>query len=102
MLDSDDILTPGALARDLAVSDANPDIGWKSSRVLDALPDGTTAGFEDAPQSGPIERGDVVDYWRTHDFCAQVHPATLVVPCCPLSAAGWLWLRPRTAACSSP
>ncbi|MGW8570622.1 glycosyltransferase family 2 protein [Streptomyces niveus] len=79
ILDADDQLPPGALARDLAALEADRTIGWATSRVLDLLPDGTTVGFDGDPDNGPVERGAVLDYWSAHDFRAQVHPATLFV-----------------------
>ncbi|MFI6009779.1 glycosyltransferase family 2 protein [Streptomyces sp. NPDC051243] len=79
ILDADDQLTPGALARDVDVLEADGSVGWTTSRVLDLLPDGSTAGFPDDPDDGPIERGAVLDFWKAHDFRAQVHPATLCV-----------------------
>ncbi|MGW1873210.1 glycosyltransferase family 2 protein [Streptomyces sp. NPDC001975] len=79
ILDADDQLTPGALARDLAVLEARPEIGWATSRVLDLLPDGSTAGFPGDPEEGPIERGAVLDFWTANGFLAQVHPASLFV-----------------------
>ncbi|MFE2374712.1 glycosyltransferase family 2 protein [Streptomyces sp. NPDC059398] len=79
VLDADDQLPPGALARDLAALEEHPDIGWATSRVLDLLPDGTTVGFEGDPAPGPVERGAVLAYWKANDYRAQVHPATLFV-----------------------
>ncbi|MFF1378368.1 glycosyltransferase family 2 protein [Streptomyces sp. NPDC058308] len=79
VLDADDQLAPGALARDLAALEDHPDIGWATSRVLDLLPDGSTAGFPGDPEHGPVERRTVIDYWAAHDYRAPVHPATLFV-----------------------
>ncbi|MCX4824389.1 glycosyltransferase family 2 protein [Streptomyces sp. NBC_01142] len=79
VLDADDQLPPGALARDLAALESDAAIGWATSRVLDLLPDGSTAGFPGDPEAGPIERGAVLDYWKANGFRAQVHPATLFV-----------------------
>jgi glycosyltransferase involved in cell wall biosynthesis len=93
VLDADDQLTPGALARDLALLEADPGLGWATSRVLDLLPDGSTAGFDQDPADGPIERGAVVAHWKAHDFRAQVHPATLFVRRDLLLAlGGWMAL----------
>ncbi|WP_208607315.1 glycosyltransferase family 2 protein [Streptomyces curacoi] len=93
ILDADDQLTPGALARDLAVLEADRTIGWTTSRVLDLLPDGSTAGFPGDPDDGPIERGAVLDFWAANDFRAQVHPATLCVRRELLHAlGGWMAL----------
>ncbi|MFF8968797.1 glycosyltransferase family 2 protein [Streptomyces sp. NPDC014995] len=93
VLDADDRLTPGVLARDLAALEGDPAIGWATSRVLDLLPDGSTAGFPGDPPNGPIERGDVLDYWKANDFRAQVHPASLFVRRDLLLAlGGWMAL----------
>ncbi|MDO0926842.1 glycosyltransferase family 2 protein [Streptomyces sp. TG1A-8] len=93
VLDADDRLTPGALTRDLAALEADPTLGWAASRVLDLLPDGSTAGFPDDPDEGPVERGAVLDYWTSHGHLAQVHPATLFVRRQLLTAlGGWMAL----------
>ncbi|MFJ9540903.1 glycosyltransferase family 2 protein [Streptomyces sp. NPDC101225] len=93
ILDADDLLPAGALARDLAVLEGDPEIGWTTSRALDLLPDGSTAGFPGDPEEGPIERGALLDFWRANDFRAQVHPATLCVRRDLLLAlGGWMAL----------
>jgi glycosyltransferase involved in cell wall biosynthesis len=46
VLDADDQLTPGTLARDIRTLSQNPDIGWTTDRVLDLLADGSTVGFD--------------------------------------------------------
>jgi hypothetical protein len=93
VLDSDDMLTPGALTRDIAALDQNPDIGWTTSRILDLLPDGSTAGFDQDPPQGPIEKGEVLEHWRTHGHIAQVHPVSLCVRRDLLIAlGGWMAL----------
>ncbi|MFI9760920.1 glycosyltransferase family 2 protein [Streptomyces sp. NPDC051963] len=93
ILDADDQLGPGALARDLAALEADPAIGWATSRALDLLPDGSTAGFPGDPAPGPIERGSVLDRWKANAFRAQVHPATLFVRRDLLLAlGGWMAL----------
>ncbi|WP_079087058.1 glycosyltransferase family 2 protein [Streptomyces silvensis] len=79
VLDADDQLTPGALARDLAALEADSTLGWATSRALDLLPDGTTAGFPGDPAHGPIERGTVLPRWKANGYRAPVHPATLFV-----------------------
>lgn len=93
ILDADDQLTPGALARDLAALEADPTIGWATSRALDLLPDGSTVGFPGDPGHGPVERGTVLNFWKANDFRAQVHPATLCVRRDLLLAlGGWMAL----------
>lgn len=93
VLDADDILTPGAIARDIAAFAANPSICWTTSRVLDLLPDGTTAGFAGDPAHGPLARTAVFDYWLANDYRASVHPATLCIRRDLLLAlGGWMAL----------
>lgn len=79
VLDADDMLTPGTLAREIAVMTQYPDIGWTTARVLDLLPDGSTAGFELDPPGGRLKRGAVRTHWMSHRYRAQVHPATLCI-----------------------
>ncbi|MFJ6212217.1 glycosyltransferase family 2 protein [Streptomyces sp. NPDC092296] len=93
VLDADDMLTPGCLARDVTALLEHPDVYWTTSRVLDLLPDGSTVGFDQDPPNGFIERGAVLDHWKTHDYRAQVHPATLCVQRDLLLAlGGWMAL----------
>ncbi|GAA2259789.1 glycosyltransferase family 2 protein [Streptomyces atrovirens] len=92
VLDADDMLTPGTLARDIAAL-SHVSIGWATSRVLDLLPDGSTVGFDQDPPAGLIERGTVLEHWKAHDYRAQVHPATLCVRRDLLMAiGGWMAL----------
>lgn len=79
VLDADDVLTPGALRRDVATMVERPRVGWCVSRVLDLLPDGTTAEFPDNPRPGRLAPGSVFDDWLLHDHVASVHPASLCV-----------------------
>jgi glycosyltransferase involved in cell wall biosynthesis len=93
VLDADDQLTPGSLARDLALLEADSSLGWTTSRVLDLLPDGSTAGFDADPDDGPVERDAVVNFWKANNFRAQVHPATLFMRRDLLLAlGGWMAL----------
>ena len=93
VLDADDRLVPGALARDLDILEGDRTIGWVTSRVLDFLPDGSTVGFPGDPADGPIERGALLDHWKTNGFRAPVHPATLFVRRDLLVAlGGWMAL----------
>src|SRR5690606_16374036 len=80
VLDSDDQLTPGALARDIAAFEQYPTIGWSTARVLDLLPDGSTMSWEHSdPPEGPIPPGSVLAYFQAHDYRLPVHPATLCI-----------------------
>lgn len=80
VLDADDQLTRGALARDIGIMMAYPSVGWTTSRVLDLLPDGATAGFDIGdPDPGQLSGAFVVGFWRQHNYRAPVHPATLCI-----------------------
>ncbi len=93
VLDADDQLTPGSLARDIAVLANNPDVGWTTSRALDLLPDGSTRSFDTDPPDGPISRGTVLAFWRANNYRASVHPATLCLRRDLLLAlGGWMAL----------
>ncbi|MGW3363605.1 glycosyltransferase [Streptosporangium canum] len=93
VLDADDQLTPGTLARDIAALTEHLHIGWTTSRVLDLLADGSTVGFDQDPPDGPIKRGTVLDHWLAHDYRAQVHPASLCIRRDLLLAlGGWMAL----------
>jgi glycosyltransferase involved in cell wall biosynthesis len=93
VLDADDQLTPGTLARDIDVLSAQPEVGWTTDRVLDLLPDGSTVSFDRDPAGGRIEQGEVLRHWRSHGYRAQVHPATLCIRRDLLFAmGGWMAL----------
>ncbi|WP_331461034.1 glycosyltransferase family 2 protein [Micromonospora tarapacensis] len=93
VLDADDQLTAGALARDIAAFDTHPHIGWTTSRVLDLMPDGSTVGWDKDPAGGPIARGAVLAFWQANGYRAQVHPATLCIRRDLLLAlGGWMAL----------
>ncbi|MGV9245506.1 glycosyltransferase family 2 protein [Streptomyces sp. NPDC003710] len=92
-LDADDQLTPGALARDIAVLEEHSDVGWTTSRVIDLLEDGSTVSFElSDPEPGLLPQGSAYGFWVEHRR-PQVHPATLCVRR-PLLAllGGWMAL----------
>lgn len=93
VLDADDVLTPGALSRDIHALTQNPEIGWTTSRVLDLLPNGETKGFDDDPPPGRLSRGAVHRHWLANDWRAQVHPATLCIRYeLLLALGGWMAL----------
>lgn len=79
VLDADDLLPPGALARDIQVLEQYSDVGWTVSRVLDLMPDGSLLHYTlGDPEPGRMPRGALYDYWST-SHRPQVHPATLCV-----------------------
>jgi hypothetical protein len=92
VLDADDMLTEGALSRDLAAL-TDHEVSWATSRALDLLPDGSTVGFDQDPPEGVLGNGAVLKHWRAHDHRAQVHPATLFIQRDLLMAlGGWMAL----------
>jgi glycosyltransferase involved in cell wall biosynthesis len=93
VLDCDDMLTPGALAREIGILSENPDIGWTTCRVLDLLPGNSTAGFPSDPPEGRLRRGTVLSHWRSHHYRAPVHPVTLCMRReLVLALGGWMAL----------
>jgi hypothetical protein len=93
VLDADDQLPPGALARDLSALEDHPAVGWATSRALDLLPDGTAVRFGSDPMEGPIPPGAVLDHWVAHGHRLPVHPASLFVRRDLLLAlGGWMAL----------
>lgn len=77
-LDADDLLCAGALARDIAVLTAMPEIGWTTCRALDLLPDGEVRSWDHvAPPEGRVFRGWILDFWRSHGWLLPVVPGTL-------------------------
>ncbi|MGQ4385055.1 glycosyltransferase family 2 protein [Streptomyces sp. SAS_270] len=91
-LDADDQLTPGVLARDIAVMEEHPSVGWTTSRVVDLLEDGSTVSFDGDPDPGSLPQGSAYGFWAEHRR-PHVHPATLCVRR-PLLAllGGWMAL----------
>lgn len=63
-LDSDDLLTPGALRRDIDTITANRDIGWCVSACLDLMPDGTFVTGPYDPPPGPLPPGILANGYR--------------------------------------
>ena len=78
-LDQDDMLTPGTLDRDIAALASRPYVGWTTSRVLDLMPDGSMIGLDNDPPAGELQRGSILEHWRTHNYRLPVHPTTLCI-----------------------
>lgn len=80
VLDADDRLTPGALAREIEVFTRSPNVGWTTASVLDLLPDGSTVGWERAdPPEGQFTRTHILNYFQQNNYRLPVHPATLCI-----------------------
>lgn len=91
-VDADDVLLPGALARDIDVLTRHRELGWVSSQALALHPDGSTRGWE-APAEGPVRRGEVLRHWTETDGLPPVVPGTLCIrrPLL-LALGGWMAL----------
>ncbi|MEU8090403.1 MULTISPECIES: glycosyltransferase [Micromonospora] len=94
VLDADDQLTPGALAREIEILASRPEVGWTTCSVLDLMPDGSTIGWQHAdPPGGTLPRGDVLTYFRTNQYRLPIHPATLCIRRdLALALGGWMAL----------
>lgn len=79
VLDADDVLAPGALAREVDVLTTHPDIDWTTSRAPNLLPDGSFDPYCCNPESGRIAKGAFIEQQITDDYEPPVHPATLCV-----------------------
>ncbi|MYY83400.1 MULTISPECIES: glycosyltransferase family A protein [unclassified Streptomyces] len=93
VLDADDVLPAGALARDIEVLEAHPSVGWTVCKVLDLMPDGSLVHYTlGDPDPGQLTRGELYAYWSTTHRPA-VHPASLCIRESLLAqAGGWMAL----------
>ena len=90
VLDADDLLMPGALARDIV---ALADHAYTTSEALDLLTDGSDAAVVDPHPEGPLVRGTLLKLWRRDAYRLPVHPATLCIRRDLLLAlGGWMAL----------
>lgn len=67
-LDADDMLSSGALARDIAAFEDAPDIAWCVSAALDLLPDGSLTPGPYDPPAGPLSYRDLRAQFETDRF----------------------------------
>ena len=67
-LDADDLLPKGALARDIEVLAAHPEVGWVVSSALDLLDDGTLRPAPSDPPAGRLAPTTMVDGYRAGLF----------------------------------
>lgn len=67
-LDADDLLTDGALARDILELEGHPDIGWCISGGLDLLPDGRRISGPYDPAAGPLPYEDLRAAYESDRF----------------------------------
>jgi len=78
-VDVDDVLLPGALARDVLTLDDDPTLGWVTSAAVDLGPDEVPdgQGGAHAYPAGRIRRGMVRRWVTEHQWALPVHPTTL-------------------------
>jgi len=81
-LDVDDVLLPGALARDIDTLDADPALGWVTSVAVDLgaheRPDAGSPGpAHPHPPAGRIRRGEIRQWVTERSWALPVHPTTL-------------------------
>jgi hypothetical protein len=67
-LDADDLLTDGALARDIAVLQEAPDVAWCVSAALDLLPDGSLTPGPYDPPAGPLSYRQLREQYEMDRF----------------------------------
>ncbi|GAB0103477.1 glycosyltransferase family 2 protein [Nocardia sp. JMUB6875] len=92
-LDSDDVLTPRALADSIRILTTHPNVGWTTCRALDLMPDGSLVGFDSDPAEGQIQKGQIYDWWQASKFLLKVHPTTICIRRDLLIAmGGWMAL----------
>lgn len=93
VLDADDILPGGALARDIEVFEAHPSIGWTVCNAHDLMADGSLKRYPlGDPAPGPLTRGELYAYWST-THRPKVHPASLCIRESLLAqVGGWMAL----------
>ena len=97
MIDHDDIMLPGALWRDIRTMDAHPDIAFCTSSTINNDPSGEYDGGWLDPPEGPLELGQIYNWWRERDCVIPIHPATACVRTAHLRAVGgWMALQPMT------
>lgn len=101
VLDADDMLTPGALARDLQALASDSSLGWATSRVLDLLPDGSTVGFDQDPPEARSNAAPSSNTGRPTTTAPRStrRPSSCAATCSWRWAAGWPCRRARTRAC---
>ncbi len=93
VLDGDDLLTAGELAREVELMARRPEVGWLTCRALDLLPDGRLIAPAWDPPDGCHSIGSLHRWFLEHERGLPVHPATLCVRADLLRAlGGWMAL----------
>ncbi|WP_326701871.1 glycosyltransferase (plasmid) [Streptomyces sp. NBC_01754] len=87
-LDADDLLTDGAIARDIETMAAHPSIGWCISAGIDLLPDGSTRPGPYDPPNGPLSYQDLLAAYDRDLFPVLGTHITVRTPLL-LALGGW-------------
>ncbi|MFI8194285.1 glycosyltransferase [Streptomyces sp. NPDC085946] len=87
-LDADDLLTPGALVRDIAAMESHPEMGWCISAGLDLLPDGSTKPGPYDPPEGPLTYKTLLAAYDDDHFPVVAAHLTARTPLL-LAVGGW-------------
>lgn len=114
-LDADDVIIPGALARDITTMESHPEIGWCISAGLDLLPDGSTAPGPYDPPEGLLTYETLLEAYDNDLFpvlgthltvqkplllavgawpAIPAWEAIAVVLCCAAVSKGWMIATP--------
>lgn len=92
VLDSDDVLLPGALTSLIPLFD-DPKIHWAAGQADDLLPDGTRVPWPSALKYGVIPAGMVNAWAEGHGGNWPIHCAGLMLRATPVRAlGGWVGL----------
>lgn len=92
VLDSDDVLLPGALAKLIPVFDDNR-IHWAVGQADDLMPDGSRVPWDSALDYGTVPAGNVNRWAESHGGNWPIHCAGLMLRALSLRAiGGWVGL----------
>jgi glycosyltransferase involved in cell wall biosynthesis len=96
-LDADDLLTGGALERDVQILLAHQNVGWVTSAALDLLPDGEVVSWASGdPGERVLEPGWLLDVFISNEWRLPVVPGTMCVRRDLLLALGGWMALPRS------
>ncbi|MDQ0808761.1 hypothetical protein QFZ63_000475 [Streptomyces sp. B3I7] len=88
MLDADDLMAKGGLARDIAAMEAHPALGWCISAGLDLLPDGSLVPGPYDPPEGLLTYQTLLTAYDANCFPVLGTHLTVRTPLL-LAVAGW-------------
>jgi glycosyltransferase involved in cell wall biosynthesis len=92
LLDSDDMLLPGALATMIDIIDRHPDVHWVSAQADDLMPDGSRVSYELEIPAGSTPVGTVSAFWRQRGELPLLNPSLLIRTATVRALGGWVGL----------